>query len=263
MIQPGNPNSADLQPNRFARCVRTAAVAVLAAALGLLAIGPSVAQTPAQAASGSGKRTETPSTRTVKPGPPARARRTASGRASSRLKVMAPSRVILVFPTDTKGGVSDQLSDIISDTIQARISASGRFQSVYFLRSIPTIARALNEATLTANEVSHPFDDDAKLRKLMPNTGFDMALTTSVDSYTYDSAKNQVTLLISARLIDFRGEKPVVRAAAENGSSPANGGNAKELTLASDVAKNITEKLMTSLLAPSPAAPAPSGAAGK
>jgi hypothetical protein len=162
---------------------------------------------------------------------------------------MAPARVVLVFPTDTKGGVSDQLSDTITETIQGRLAASGRYQSVYFLRSIPTVARALNEATLTANEVSHPFDDDTKLRKLMPNTGYDMALTSSIDSYTYDTAKNQVTLLISARLIDLRGEKPIVRAAAENGSSPANGGNVRELVLATTIAKSITEKLMTSLLA--------------
>ena len=162
--------------------------------------------------------------------------------------MMPPSRVILVFPTDGKGGVSDQVSDVVTETIQGRIAASGKYQTVYFLRSIPTVTRALNEATLTANEVSHPFDDDVKLRKLMPNAGYDMALTTSVDSYTYDPAKNQVTMLISARLIDYRGAKPIVRAAAENGSSAANGGNAKELGLASQVAKSITEKLMTSLL---------------
>jgi len=153
-----------------------------------------------------------------------------------------------VFPTDGKGGVSDQVSDTITETIQGRIAASGKYQTIYFLRSIPTVSRALAEATLTPNEVTHPFDDDIKLRKLMPQTGYDLALTTSVDSYTYDPAKNQVTLLISARLIDFRGDKPVVRAAAENGSSAENGGNAKEITLASQVSKSITEKLMTSLL---------------
>jgi hypothetical protein len=142
------------------------------------------------------------------------------------------------------------LTDIITDTVQGRLAASGHYQSVYFLRSLPTVQRALNENALTSNEISHPFDDDAKLKKLMPLTSYYLALTTSIDSYTYDEKKNQVTMLISARLIDFSGSKPVVRAAAENGSSPENGGNAKEVTLALGVAKNITEKLMTSLLSP-------------
>jgi hypothetical protein len=164
------------------------------------------------------------------------------------MKTMTPSRVIVVFPTDGKGGVSDHISDIITETIQGRIAASGRYQTIYFLRSIPTVARALNEATLTPNEVSHPFDDDTKLKKLMPYTGYDMALTTSIESYTYDSAKNQVTLLISARLFDYRGEKPFVRAAAENDKSSENSGNAREIVLASQVAKSIAEKLMNNLL---------------
>ena len=139
--------------------------------------------------------------------------------------------------------------NIITETVQARIAASGRYQTLYFLRSIPTISRALTEATLTPNEVSHPFDDDAKLKKLIPVSGYEMALTTSIDSYTYDPATNQVTMLISARLIDYRGARPQERKAAENGTSSAAAGNAKELTIASQLAKDITEKLMTSILA--------------
>ncbi len=248
MIHPINASSAysrSLFGMRRALAIGTCA---MTAALAGLTVAPSFAQTPAQAASGGGgKRSETSVNKTVKQSGPAKMGRNDRMR-NSKDRAPLPSRVVLVFPTDGKGGVSDQLSDIVTETIQGRIAASGRYQSVYFLRSIPTVARALNEATLTANEVSHPFDDDTKLRKLMPNSSYDMALTTSIDSYTYDAAKNQVTLLISARLIDYRGAKPVVRAAAENGSSSSNGGNAREIVLASSVAKSITEKLMTSLL---------------
>ncbi|HLJ56333.1 MAG TPA: hypothetical protein VKT77_14930, partial [Chthonomonadaceae bacterium] len=179
--------------------------------------------------------------KTVKQSAPGRMR-------GAKEKMAVASRTVLVFPTDGKGGISDQLSDVVTDTMRARIGASGKYQTVYFLRSLPTVVRALNESTLTNNEVSHPFDDDAKLKKLMPQTSFDLALTTSVDSYNYDAAKNQVTLLISARLIDFRGAKPVVKAAAENASSAASGGNAREIDLATEVAHNIAEKLITSLL---------------
>jgi len=241
----------------FSRISRTCARAVgtfaLAAALVTSVAALSIVQARAQSTGGqsTAPRAQSSNTRVVKPSGPSK--------STSRMKTMTPTRVIVVFPTDAKGGVSDQVSDIITETIQGRVAASGRYQTVYFLRSIPTVARALNEATLTPNEVSHPFDDDTKLKKLMPYTGFDMALTTSIDSYTYDAAKNQVTMLISARLIDFRGEKPVVRAAAENDKSSENAGNAREIVLASQVAKSITEKLMNTLLGQAAPMMAPAG----
>jgi len=242
MIHPGNACTASSLVRSTARILTGCAIAALATVVGLASL-PAAAQSPGQAASGSGKRAERPSGETVK--------QTTPGKKHGAMKdtMPVPSRTVLVFPTDGKGGVSDQVSDVITDTVRARIAASGKYQTVYFLRSLPTVVRALNESTLTNNEVSHPFDDDAKLRKLMPQTGFDMALTTSVDSYTYDAAKNQVTLLISARLIDFRGAKPVVKAAAENASSAASGGNAREIDLANQVAHIVAEKLITSLLA--------------
>ena len=247
MIHPGNASIAASQQRFGIRRALFIGTCAITAALTAISLAPAIAQTPAQAASGGGgARANTATDKTVKQSKPGKM----GGRMDkmSKQKMMPPSRVVLVFPTDGKGGVSDQLADVITETIQGRIAASNRYQTVYFLRSIPTVTRALNEANLTANEVSHPFDDDTKLKKVMPYVGYDMALTTSVDSYTYDAAKNQVTLLISARLIDYRGAKPIVRAVAENGSSAASGGNAKELTLATQVAKSISEKLMTSLL---------------
>lgn len=243
MIHPGNAFSASSLVRSTARILSGCAVAAMAAAIGIASL-PAGAQTPAQAASGGGgKRAERPAGKTIKQTTPGKKR------GAKDTMMMMPSRTVLVFPTDGKGGISDQLSDVVTDTVRSRIAASGKYQTVYFLRSLPTVVRAINESTLTNNEVSHPFDDDAKLRKLMPQTGFDMALTTSVDSYTFDAAKNQVTLLISARLIDFRGAKPVVKAAAENASSAAAGGNAREIDLANQVAHNVAEKLITSLLA--------------
>jgi hypothetical protein len=260
MIHQGNMSNAASQSCFRNRRGFAFAARVISVALAGLLVAPAIAQSPGQgASSGGGARAVPDVSRKVKPTGSAK-----SAHRTSKTAAMTPARVIMVFPTDGKGGLSDQLSDTITETIQGRIAASGRYQTIYFLRSIPTVQRALNEATLTANEVSHPFDDDTKLRKLMPNTGYDMALTTSIDSYTYDSAKNQVTLLISARLIDYRGDKPIVRAAAENGSSPESGGNVREIVVATIVAKSITEKLMTTLLAQDKPMTSPAaGAAGK
>lgn len=170
-----------------------------------------------------------------------------SGTSRTKMTVL-PTRTILVFPPDTRGGVSDQLSDIITDVEQSRIAVSNNYQSLYFIRSLPTIRRALNEASLSTADVSHPFDSDAKLKRVAQNAGYDMVLVSSIDDYSYDAAKNQVSMTISARLIDFSGAKAVVRAAAESGKSPDGTGNIPEVKLALPVARSISEKLITDLL---------------
>jgi hypothetical protein len=159
----------------------------------------------------------------------------------------AAPRAVLVFPTDTKGGTSDQIVDMITDVVQGRLAASDRYHSVYFLSSLPTIRRALTEATLSQTDVKNPFDNDTKVKKVARIAGYDMALVTSIDDYQYDAAKNQVSMVMSARLVDVAGGNP--RAAAESGTSslPAPK-SATELTLAEKVSRDLTEKLMTALL---------------
>lgn len=249
MIQSGIARSAELPiGSTFRRLVgAVASLAVIGSALILAA--PAPAQVSGMSSSGSSMSMQKMN-RSDKMKKSDKMMKPAKGGSKMMAKggKMMPALSVLVFPTDGKGGVSDQISDAVTDAIQTRLNATGNYRTIYFLRSIPTVKRALNEAALTTAEVSHPYDDDAKLRKIMPLTGYDMALTTSVDSYTYDDKKNEVTVLISARLIDYRGAKPIVRAAAENGSSPANAGNAREIVLASAVARQLADKLINTLL---------------
>jgi hypothetical protein len=176
--------------------------------------------------------------------------------------VMLPTRTILVFPPDTKGGASDQLTDVITNTEQGRIGLTTNYQSLFFIRSIPSVRRALSEASLTTADISHPFDSDAKLKRVSQNAGYDMVLVTSIDDYTYDAAKNQVNMTISARLIDFSGDKPIVRAAAESGKSPDGTSNIPEVKLALGVARSIADRLMTQLLTPGKRTPTPAPSTG-
>lgn len=166
----------------------------------------------------------------------------------------AELKQVLVFQPDTKGGTSDQISDDILQVIKDRLAATKKYEPVRFLSSLPTVRLAVVQGTLLPADVRKPFDNDAKLKKLSGVTGLSYVIVASVDDYNYDSAKNQVDLVLSVRMIDYTGAKAVVRSAAQSASSPA-GGNTPELKLASDAAKSLTDKLMTSVLTPRPPTP--------
>jgi hypothetical protein len=167
-----------------------------------------------------------------------------------------PKRVVLVYPADTKGGVSDELIDVIAGVEQGRMAVSGQYRTVYFLTSIPTVKRALAEQSLSAQDTRSPFEG-TKLRHLADVTGYDMALVTSIDDYQWNADKKQVSLVMSAQLIDLSGTQPKIRSVGESLSSPATAPKgATESALAEQAARDLTEKLMTSLLStPKPAAP--------
>lgn len=170
-----------------------------------------------------------------------------------------PSRIVLVFPTDAKDRISRQLSDVITDLAREKMVESGNYQTVYFLGSLPTVRRALLEGAdgdegrtkLAPTDVDAPFDDDAKLKRLIPVTGYDMALVSAIDSYSYDDKKNQVSMLLSMRLIDFSGAKPVIiQAYTENATSPEGSANSKEIDLAVKLAKQLGERAAAAMLKP-------------
>jgi hypothetical protein len=163
-----------------------------------------------------------------------------------------PPRNVLVFPTDTKGGVSDQVADDAVNVVKSRLSLTKMYSPLEFLTSIPTVKLALSEQSLTLADVKKPFDSDPKLRKLSGITGYDLILVSSIDDYEYDAAKNQVSIVMSARLIDYAGAKAVPRSAAQSATSPADTGNTPELKIATDLVRSLMDKLMTAILTPKP-----------
>ena len=165
---------------------------------------------------------------------------------------VVPVRTVLVFPTDTKGGVSDQVGDDVVNVEESRLSLTKLYSPIEFLSSIPTVKLALSEQTLTLADVKKPFDSDSKLKKLSGVTGYDIVLVSSIDDYEYDAAKNQVSVVMSARLIDYAGAKAVVRSAAQSATSPAGAANTPELKLATDLVRGLMDKLMTAILSPKP-----------
>jgi hypothetical protein len=196
------------------------------------------------------------------------ARTTTSATSKRGDKNMAPATVVVVFPVDTKGGVSDQVSDVITDVEQSRLSATDAYDPFYFLRSQPTIKRSLLNQTLNQEDVQPPFDNTAKVLRVMQVLRYPMAMVSSIDAYKYDPDKQELTFILSGRLIDVSGPKPrVLRQVTVTGDTPKNlPKDAREALVASLVARNAAEKLMTDLLAPHPAAApqgaAPSGGAG-
>lgn len=161
----------------------------------------------------------------------------------------APARLVVVFPPETKGGVSDQIADVITDVVQSRLNASGKYKTVYFLPSTPTVRRALLESTITKEEVDKPVATDARIKKLTALTGHDMAFVVSIIDYEFDKAANKVSMVLSAKLLDYTGAAP--RGTNRNGDSPNKpSSKATEYDLAAALARDLTEKMVTDLMAP-------------
>jgi hypothetical protein len=176
---------------------------------------------------------------------------------------VAATRRVLIFEPDAKGGVSEQIGDDIISVEEARLTATHLYEPIHFLSSLATVKLALRDQTLNPSDVRHPYDNDAKLKKLSGVTGYDLVMSASIDDYEYDAVKNQVNLVLSIRLIDYSGAKSVVRSAGASASSPANPtGNQSEYKMAAAVAKTLTDKLMNDILNPKPVTkPADTGTA--
>ncbi len=162
----------------------------------------------------------------------------------------AAARIVVVFPPETKGGVSDQIADAISDVVQSRLNLSGKYKTLFFLPSSPTIRRGLIENTLKKEEVEKPLATDALIKKLTVLTGHDMAFAVSIIDYQFDKATNKVSMVLSAKLLDYTaGGAP--RGTNRNGDSPDKPSpKATEYDLAAALARDLTEKMVSDLLAP-------------
>jgi hypothetical protein len=156
---------------------------------------------------------------------------------------------IVVFPPETKGGISDQLTDSLTDVVQSRINATGQYQTQYFLTSLPTVRRAILEQTLSNADVSPPYDSDTKVKRLITLAGHTRAITSSIDDIEYDATKQQMTVVISLRYVDFTGEKPVIRSYGDSITGAEKGAKSdKDIKAASDLTRSLTERLMADFL---------------
>jgi hypothetical protein len=162
-----------------------------------------------------------------------------------------PKKDILVFPADTKGGPSDQLAGIIGDVIKGRLEGSELYQPNAFSLSSPTFRRALAEQTLLPKEVKPPYDTNAKVQKLTQFAGYNYAVTSSVDDYEYDAAKQQVSISITVILIDFSSGKPQPRPYGDSATTAAKAvKDASDTAPVINLARDLTEKIMTEILKP-------------
>ncbi len=176
----------------------------------------------------------------------------ANSKSPAESNTPVEAKTVLVFQTDAKGGVSAAVGDDIQDVIKSRLSATKLYSPVSFSGSIPTVKLAMTQQTLTASDIKHPFDIDSKLKKLSGITGYTLVLVSSIDDYQLDPATGVISVVMSARLVDYSGAKAVVRSAAQSADSPANKANKPELEVATALVRSLTDKLMTSVLTPKP-----------
>jgi len=231
-----SPRPRQLVSVPTARMIRTVACAAVVC-LSLAAIAPAYGQaaaTPAKQDKNSKKK------------------HTTSAPPKTKGAMEAPARVVLVFPPETKGGVSDQIADVITEVVQARLNLSGKYKTALFLPSNPVVRRATIEGTLTKTELEHPVATDTLIKKLTELTAHDSAIVVSIIDYQFDKATNKVSMVMSAKLLDYTGPAP--RGTNRNGESPDKPSpKATEYDLAAALARDLTEKMMGDLLTAKPA----------
>jgi len=211
---------------------------VLTLAFGLLLIVGAVAGASAQSGGNDADAKQTPNKK--------------SGKQGKKPKgPVVPKKVILVFPADTKEGPGEQLAAIITDVVKGRLAASDLYEPNTFSLASPTFRRALSEQTLTQKDIKPPFDSNAKVQKLTQFIGYNNAVTASLDDYEYDAAKQQVSIVITVTMIDFSTGKPQPRPFGDSAGTAVKGvKDAADIAPAIELARTLTEKIMTELLQP-------------
>ncbi|MCW3052623.1 MAG: hypothetical protein JWN14_1793, partial [Chthonomonadales bacterium] len=125
------------------------------------------------------------------------------------------------------------------------------YKTALFLPSNPVVKRATIEGTLTKTELDHPVATDTLIKKLTELTAHDTAIVVSIIDYQFDKATNKVSLVMSAKLLDYTGPAP--RGTNRNGDSPDKPSpKATEYDLAAALARDLTEKMMGDLLTAKP-----------
>jgi hypothetical protein len=169
----------------------------------------------------------------------------------------ASKQVVLIFPADTAlDGTAPMLADMIKDVQVSKLETSGKYSTVRFRRSLPSVRRASTDGTLGSTDVGKPYDaSDEKVKRLAQLTGYPVTLVTTINDYQYDAAKNTVSLVMTMKMVDFSKEKPVVKSAGDSYTSPEAAKSKKELDVAQDAVRTLSEKMMADLLAPKTATP--------
>ncbi len=173
------------------------------------------------------------------------------GSKTKEEKPKDPPRKLLIFPSDTPEGNASQLEDAVTRILERRLNATEVYSTTVFTISTPVIRRALTDKVLEQKDVSKPYDNILKAKKLATMLGYVWVATAAIGDYQYDEDKRQVTLDLAIRIVDFSGEKPALKTVAETMTSPANPPkDHNELKIAFDLIRDLGEKLMTDLLKP-------------
>ena len=188
-----------------------------------------------------------------------------TAKSGGRGKMTMTKRIALVFPVDTPNASAGQLSDVVTDVEKARLSASGQFGAISFLTSLPSIRRAVGEQSLTSTDVQPPFASRTKAQKLTSTAGYDLGVISSMDQYEYNADKQNVSIVLSVQMYDFSQDPPKSYTAGDSvTTAPKSAKNAADTTAAEEAVRNLTEKLMTTVLNSAAGAKSPSPApAGK
>lgn len=124
-----------------------------------------------------------------------------------------PIHTILLFPLANNLAASGANSGFnpevvgarVEDAIKMRLNVIGYYKADSFSPNLPQIQRALsepnaNEAGLTENDLTPPYDDSQKAQKIASQIGTDGYLLGTIEALHVDAATRNVSITVSTTL---------------------------------------------------------------
>lgn len=126
---------------------------------------------------------------------------------------VGPIHTILLFPLANNLAASgansgfnpDEVGARVEDAIKLRLNVIGRYKADSFKPTLPQIQRALsepnaNEAGLTENDLTPPYDDAQKAQKIANQVGTDGYMLGTIEALRVDPATRNVSVTVSTTL---------------------------------------------------------------
>ena len=129
--------------------------------------------------------------------------------AAKPLPSPQPTLTLTVLPFDKVAQEgSSSLGADLATAVKSALEPSGKFYAVGFSERLPSVQRAISEASLTKRDTEGPFSTDKALAvKVARAVGADVVVVGSVDQIKIDAANGVAEVAVSAQIIGVESQE--------------------------------------------------------
>ena len=172
-----------------------------------------------------------------------------AGVAKRNVRVQPPPVMsIIIFPFDEAASSPiETLSQDIANSIQSRIGLTGAYRTILYSERLPSVQRAVAEATLKKEDLKGPFGvEKAQIdgaRKVAREVAADLVLIGSIDDVKVDAQKKTAQIAYEVMIVSVRtGESTMTLSGI--GEAPAETQSTSEMDLIAQAAGDAVSKIV-------------------